>query len=524
MERILFAGGSALSQVVVEGNRSIFAAQRMQEEALARQLLEIAVQLPDRIDSTDCEDLVMRGFPMVLLWNGKGETIWESALSTPEAVSWHNQAAGFAEAVLNGGNTIHLFGINPDLPLPDVPKGIVVRKGNRVLIAFAPSVERKPQLGLGYLTMKLGAQHGIAYVVLQGPDGIQLASSGVSRMSSFEHDTVLGYVAKNDATIGRFTRFAGEKVYEVLTPFPRLGSLQGVLRVSLSAGEYDATVLALVIPTVAMFAALLLLGIGILYNVHLSRRLRSARFEVEAAQRQVSSLRERVEDLAHLEGLSSLAATVAHDIRNPLNAIGIATQRLQMELSGEPPSGSKLNSIQTMLGTIREQVSRLDSIVGEFLALAAPLALSIEDTDISVFAGRVVETARLYGAERGVTVVLDCPADIGSASIDGERLQKALENLLKNAVEASPDKESVEFAVHRDGDALVFAVKNRGEPIPLERLEMLFKPIPSGKTGGFGLGLFSAYRIVRAFGGEIDVVSSAESGTIFTVRIPISEL
>ncbi len=226
-------------------------------------------------------------------------------------------------------------------------------------------------------------------------------------------------------------------------------------------------------------------------------------------------LRKEVAGAEHLRALGELAAGVAHEIRNPLNSIGIAAQRLAVEFEPE----KDVQAYRDLLSALRGEIDRLDRVIQEFIGLSAPMAPDMRTQPLAPLLEEVSAAGKLHAEGAKVHFETEI-SDIGKLDFDSEHLKKALLNLIKNAVEATPPNGHVRLTAVRSSEDVEISIWDDGPPIPEKVMEKLGKPfVSAGKEGGTGIGLFVAYRVVRDHGGDIEV-ETGESGTTFTVILP----
>jgi signal transduction histidine kinase len=251
-----------------------------------------------------------------------------------------------------------------------------------------------------------------------------------------------------------------------------------------------------------------------------------------ALRREVSSLKDelaeaqaRLRRSRQLAALGEMAAGIAHEIRNPLGAIGLTLEALTEDLADRPEQ-------LELCGRVSRAVTRLDAIVGDVLAFA-------RDTRVRPAAAAIATPvlAALAGAEdlieaHGIDVDLDLD-DALEAEIDAPLLEQAFLNLLRNACEAMSGvgrgrRLVVELRGRelRDPEAgllphAVLRITDTGPGIPDDVRERMFNPFFTTRAEGTGLGLAIVHRIVDAHGGRLDVASS-EDGTTMTVALPVA--
>ena len=221
-----------------------------------------------------------------------------------------------------------------------------------------------------------------------------------------------------------------------------------------------------------------------------------------------------------LTAMGELAATVAHEVRNPLNAIAMSARRLRRELPDGPGAGEEARrDYDELLSVLEHETRRIDRKVQEFLAFARPPALDVRAADLAALSAAAGENARALGARRGVAVEVDA-AGAGTAEVDADQLRQALDNLLRNAVEATPAGGRVRLTVRRFPREHVFEVADTGPGIAEKDLPRIFDLYFTTKPEGTGVGLAVTHQVVAAHGGVVEVDSGPGKGTRMTVRLP----
>jgi PAS domain S-box-containing protein len=229
-----------------------------------------------------------------------------------------------------------------------------------------------------------------------------------------------------------------------------------------------------------------------------------------------------------LEFRDRVIGILGHDLRNPLSAIQGWTGRL---LAREP-----LEDRRRPLLRIEQSVRRMTELIGTLLDFSdarfnASLPMSPAPTDLIEVMRGVIDELRAANPGRDIDLVVE--GDAGG-TWDGARLAQVASNLIANALTHGDEEGTVGVKIRSEGAAVVLEVSNGGSPIPQPRMSQLFKPFqpghalatPPGAEGsrttrrGLGLGLFIADQIVRAHAGSIEVASSSETGTVFSVRLP----
>jgi signal transduction histidine kinase len=225
-----------------------------------------------------------------------------------------------------------------------------------------------------------------------------------------------------------------------------------------------------------------------------------------------------------LVAMGELASTVAHEIRNPLNSVGLTAQRLRREFLGSlPPGEADRAEVEDLLGVMAGETKRIDRIVQQFLDYARPPRLRLEPTDLGTLVRDVGESLRAQAEARGVRLEIDTAAT-ASASVDPAQLRQALENLVRNAVDATPEGGEVAVGVRSGRGGHSIEVRDTGRGIDPEHLSKIFDLYFTTKPEGTGVGLAVTQQIVTAHGGTLEVESAAGSGTTMTIRLPREEV
>jgi len=227
----------------------------------------------------------------------------------------------------------------------------------------------------------------------------------------------------------------------------------------------------------------------------------------------VTRLRDMEAAVAREERLGAvgrLAASLAHEIRNPLASLSGSVQLLR---ESEP---SPLHDI------VLREVKRLNELVEDFLDTSRPVRLDLQRHDVALLVGDVVAAFRNDARYKGRRVLrTHAEPGLPDARVDGARLRQVLWNLLLNAAEATPDFGTIEVRVGADGGSLVLSVIDDGVGIAPADLRRIFDPFYTTRSGGTGLGLANVDRVARAHGGTVDVSSEPGQGTRFVIRVPI---
>jgi PAS domain S-box-containing protein len=237
--------------------------------------------------------------------------------------------------------------------------------------------------------------------------------------------------------------------------------------------------------------------------------------------------RDRKQEASTLESERSnavklLAAGVAHEIGNPLNALNIHLQLLARELC-ELPQDAVRAPLEDLVGVARTEVERLDTIIRQFLRALRPTRPVLRPEQPMEVLQETLALLKTEFENRRIAVSVDISDAVPPVHLDRSQIKQVFFNLIKNALEAMPDGGALKivFAV---GDVYVdIAFIDTGRGIALEEMRRVFEPYHTTKAKGSGLGLMIVQRIIEEHGGEIELSSKPGTGTCFKIRLPRSE-
>jgi PAS domain S-box-containing protein len=231
-----------------------------------------------------------------------------------------------------------------------------------------------------------------------------------------------------------------------------------------------------------------------------------------------NALAARVRQSEKLAALGTLAAGLAHEIRNPLNGAQLHLTVLERDLKrGHRDDAEALDTVRV----VGDEIRRLDALVSEFLQFARPRPLDLEACSVRAVCERAVRLVSPAAAAASVQIEADLPASDITIEADGAKIQQVLLNLLQNAVEATAPGGggTVTVRARRRPKQAMIEVEDDGPGLPSPDAPV-FDAFYSTKPHGTGLGLAIAHRIVTDHGGSIDVQSRPGS-TVFRVALPI---
>ncbi|HUX37168.1 MAG TPA: ATP-binding protein [Rectinemataceae bacterium] len=243
--------------------------------------------------------------------------------------------------------------------------------------------------------------------------------------------------------------------------------------------------------------------------------------DITEKRRREAQLR-RAESLA---SLTTLAAGVAHEIKNPLGSISIHIQLLQraMRKEGACMDESFPSMVDRHLGVVTEEIERLNRIVVDFLFAVRPMEMELREADPAQLLRDVAEFISPECEQAGIEVDLDIPDDVPAIPLDRRFMKQAILNLAKNAMSAMRSGGRLGFSLSASDELVRIAVSDTGTGMSPEVVSRIFEPYYTTKETGTGLGLTITFKIVREHRGEISVNSIPGKGSIFTISIPVPQ-
>lgn len=355
-----------------------------------------------------------------------------------------------------------------------------------------------------------GQTPGVVFVTVLDGWGAVLGARGEQpasqEMTAQEKELLAGTVA----VAARSVKLGEKELLMVMAPLSLEGRPAGVVRVGFERDRMDQILERNRHFLFLSMGFIVLAGLFSLWFVFQNQKRHLARIE---------EMRKRLEQSERLSSLGQLAAGVAHEIRNPLNAISMASQRLQREYM--PCEQDKGADFGRLTGVIRDEIRRLNVIIEDFLTFSRSRRLELREFSLTEV---IQKLARLMGEEarvRGIALTVRPEQDSLMVPMDVDKLQQALINIVKNAMESIDGTGSIGIVMEKQpGDRAVVRIVDTGSGLAPGEVEKIFDPDYTTKEKGLGLGLPIAYEIIRGHGGTIRVQSSPGQGTTFEIELP----
>ncbi len=226
----------------------------------------------------------------------------------------------------------------------------------------------------------------------------------------------------------------------------------------------------------------------------------------------------RAESLA---SMTTMAASVAHEIKNPLGSISIYLQLMQKSLNAD--SETCRSDLEEYLSVISEEVDRLNSIVVDYLFAVRPMDTHPALMDINTIIQDLITFVQYELQEAGITVEEFPQKDLPLLNLDEKLIKQALLNIIKNALAAMEFGGTLTLSTYSKDNMVYIRIKDTGTGIPSDVVSKIFEPYFTTKENGSGLGLTVVYKVIKEHGGELRVFSKEGEGTTFTILLPIPQ-
>ena len=228
-----------------------------------------------------------------------------------------------------------------------------------------------------------------------------------------------------------------------------------------------------------------------------------------------------------IAALEQFAGGVAHEIRNPLNSIGMTAQYLKSIFSQSKVREEDIEEARELLGIVNDEIGQLKDITEQFLTLNRPKHLNLEPTQLDDLIDRVLAEFALSIKEPKIHVVKNYDVKLPAINLDPALIRQTFFNFVQNSIQAMSKGGSIYITTRMDekgaGQRVIVEIRDTGIGIPEEIQERIFDAYFTTKEneGGIGLGLALAHQIITAHHGEVEMKSKVGMGTAFTIAFPV---
>jgi signal transduction histidine kinase len=357
----------------------------------------------------------------------------------------------------------------------------------------------------------ISLREGLLFISIQDIDLNTLAHTDPNRIGRKEEDLFL----KNSLGMGQphsrlIKADKGEEVFEVAKSFSLKDKSIGLIRIGFSTNEIGPLLSQIKKNVILSIIVFLILGVSAIALIWVNQNRHF---------RKMKEMEDRIQLAERLSSLGHLAAGVAHEIRNPLNAIGMGLQRLKREFL--PQDESKREEYLSFTDLILKEVRRVNEIIEQFLALSRPFQLNVKASSLLDLLNPLITLLQEEASSQNIEIQAAISPDLPPIKMDAEKLTQAFINIMKNGMQAMEHGGILRVETHFLRDRVEVIISDKGIGIPPDQMEKIFNYYYTTKEKGVGLGLPIAHRIIEAHGGELKVESQVGIGTQVTVTLPL---
>jgi two-component system sensor histidine kinase HydH len=490
------------------------------EESVAEYLLEAANRV-DQLDEEepltppDLQSITDRySFASIEIYDPNGHLVkgWPPTTPSKEKRSFLRELIEKKRSVV-----IHLFGkFNPGKSEEQTFSIAIWRKITPGMIGIYVNGEQMKRL-LQLFAMQraisdINLREGILFISVQDSSFNVLAHTDPAFIGKKEEDPFLKEAFQYNHPLHRlYPSKNGEEVFEVAKSLSLGNQPIGLVRIGFSSKEIHP-ILDQIKKNVALsILFFLILGISAIALIweNQNRHLRKMR-----------EMEDRIQLAGRLSSLGQLAAGVAHEIRNPLNAIGMGLQRLKREFL--PQDESKKEEYLSFTEVISKEIRRVNEIIEQFLALSRPFQLNLRISSLQDLLKNLITLFQEEASSQGITLQAEIDSNLPPVKMDPERLTQAFINIMKNGMQAMDRRGTLRVEATCLKDRVEVTFSDSGSGISPDQMEKIFNYYYTTKEEGVGLGLPIAHRIIEAHGGQLKVDSQVGVGTKVTVLLPLT--
>jgi len=449
----------------------------------------------------------------------------------------------FFQKVLNGKTRLAVFrGEGPLRKTLPLAVAITRRLGQGIILmalSFDEYVSWSRQIIIQNLLEDFSGKGNITYLRVEDPKGMVIAQTGERYFMGLPQNQGRRDVFSGQSNLSWITGKEGDFL-EILRPFRPGGKELGVVRLGLSLKEANPIVDQSRKNIILM--GIVLFGLGMI-SLFFIFRLQNRHLQ------RMKEMENQIRLKEELSAMGQLAAGVAHEIKNPLNAISLVIQRLEKEFVWGKPEEQK--EYDRFTGIVRNEIDRVNRIIGQFLLMSKPLDTKMEDRPIIEILEYCLEVMEEEFRQKRIQVIKEWDGKGPLIRCDRFQLTQAFINIFNNALEAMPDGGKLHLRVktvqrsapakgrsvqgEKDtrlkmetrykeptNDCVEISVADTGKGISSEGMEKIFAPYYTTKEKGLGLGLAITQKMIQAHKGTLEVQSIENKGTTVIIRLPLS--
>ncbi len=353
----------------------------------------------------------------------------------------------------------------------------------------------------------------IKYIAIQ--DSTKLIINTQNSLLALDYYQIDKMNFENDQSQWRSITYNNNKLFEYLFPVSIDRKNYGICRIGLDYRPIYIMHRKVLYITLIRLSILLIIGF-FLFSYSISIQNYSLlEQEKEKITKEILQLQNNIRQKEKMSAIGQLAAGIAHEIRNPLNAISMTTQRIEKEyLVNVTEKGHK-----KLINIIRNEIERINNSIQQFLQFSRPLPLQKYEFRIDKIIDKVLQLYKNGTHSKRINFIWNHQNEITSV-IDPWKIEDCLINIIDNAIASIKTKGEINVNLNQNSKTIIISIKDTGIGIPKANLSKIFNLYFTTKPNGNGLGLAHVHQIISEHGGKIEVKSGKHTGTEFIIILP----
>lgn len=234
--------------------------------------------------------------------------------------------------------------------------------------------------------------------------------------------------------------------------------------------------------------------------------------------REKRAIEEKLREVEHLSGIAQFAKGIAHEVRNPLNFLSLSIDYLKEKYI--PAEGERKEKFESLISSIKQEIERINKLVGGFLDYGRPLRLNLQEVDVNDLIEEVMALVQAKAEKDGVEINRQHEL-LPRLSLDPELVKTCIFNIILNSFQAMQNGGRLTVSTKVSDNRVYIIIEDTGSGVSRENLSKLFDPFFSTKESGLGLGLTTTKRVAEEHSGKVDFQSIEGKGSIVTISFPV---
>ncbi len=235
--------------------------------------------------------------------------------------------------------------------------------------------------------------------------------------------------------------------------------------------------------------------------------------------REEKEMEEKLREAEHLSAIGQLARSIAHEIRNPLNFISLSIDHIKKKYV--PEAEKEKEQFESLINSIKQEIQRLNKLVGDFLDYGKPMKLNFQNTNIETLINDILDLVKIKAEKDNIRINFQ-KGEVPLLSVDPELIKTCIFNIILNSFQAMSDGGELNVETNTVNNKVQIIIRDTGAGVSKDNIQRIFEPFYSTKSNGLGLGLAMTKRVIEEHGGKVDFKSEEGKGSVMTIMLPIN--